>query len=179
MYIEIEAKLKIESPEAVKQRLAGLGAQFVAERKQTDYHFDDSVGSLARADRCLRLRRQVEGGRESYFLTYKGAKEKSSFKKRQEVEIEVSDGDGAEKLLSALGYEKVLVIEKRRQVWQYGECEVALDHLPLLGDFVEIEGPDEERIAAVQEALGLSSLPHIPKSYAALVKDKQRELGER
>jgi adenylate cyclase class 2 len=105
-------------------------------------------------------------------LTYKGAGEKAEFKQRLQIEIEVKDGDSTEKLLSALAYEKVLVFEKRRRVWRLGDCEVALDELPLLGGFVEIEGPDAGKITDVQAKLGLADLPHIEDSYAALVAEK-------
>ncbi len=179
MCTEIEAKLKVDSLQEVEQKLTELGARFLAEHLQTDYHFDDASATLTKTDRCLRLRCQRDGKSERFFLTYKGAKEKSRFKKRQEIEIEIKDPDSARKLLSALGYEKVLVVEKTRRAWQLGGCEVALDHLPLLGDFVEIEGPDEEKIAAVQGDLGLSGLPHIPESYAALVKARLRQLGKK
>lgn len=175
MCTEIEAKLKVDSHEEIAEKLAGLGAEFLEERLQKDQHFDDAEKTLAKTDRCLRLRRQLTGGQERIFLTYKGAKEKSKFKRRQEIEVEVEDGDSTEKLLSALGYEKTLCIEKRRRVWRLGGCEVALDELPLLGSFVEIEGPDEESIAEVQKSAGLSDLPHIQKSYAALMRNKLRQ----
>ena len=178
MCTEIEAKIKVDSLQEVERKLAQLGACFLAERLQTDYHFDDASAAFARTDRCLRLRCQKDKESERFFLTYKGAKEKSRFKKRQEIEIEIKDPDSVRKLLSALGYEKVLVVEKTRRAWRLGGCEVALDHLPLLGDFVEIEGPDEEKIAAVQGDLGLSGLPHIPKGYAALTRAKLSELGK-
>jgi hypothetical protein len=42
---------------------------------------------------------------------------------------------------------------------------------------VEIEGPAEKKIAAVQKKLGLSDSPHISESYAILVERKLRELG--
>ena len=173
---EIEAKLKVDSLQEVERKLAELGARFLAEQLQINSHFDDANGTFAKTDRCLRLRRQKDDKGERFFLTYKGAKEKSSFKKRQEIEVEIKDVDSVEKLLSTLGYEKALVVEKTRRVWQLDDCEVALDHLPLLGDFVEIEGLDEEKIASVQKNLGLSNLPHISKGYAALVKAKLREL---
>ena len=66
-------------------------------------------------------------------------------------------------------------IEKKRRLWRLSDCEVALDELPLLGCFVEIEGPDERTIADVQKTLGLSLLPHIQKSYAALMRKKLRQ----
>ena len=178
MCTEIEAKLKVESHKEIIEKLAELGAEFLAEQLQTDYYFDDANRTLIETDRCLRLRRQMVGGSEKYFLTYKGAKEKNEFKKRQEIEIEVGDGDLAQKLLSGLGYEKVLVFEKKRRIWRLGECEVALDELPLLGAFVEIEGPDGERIGDVQGNLGLANVPHIGESYAFLMDEKLRQLGK-
>jgi adenylate cyclase class 2 len=111
---------------------------------------------------------------EKIFLTYKGAKEKDRFKKRREIEIEIKDADSTEKLFSALAYEKVLVLEKRRRIWRLGRCEVALDELPLLGSFVEIEGPNEKKIADMQKNLRLSHLPHITESYASLMAEKLR-----
>ncbi|MFH1883190.1 MAG: class IV adenylate cyclase [Planctomycetota bacterium] len=173
MCTEIEAKLKVDSLPEIERKLSELGAEFLAEQLQTDYHFDDTNTTLTKTDRCLRLRKQMVGKSESLFLTYKGAKEKSNLKKRQEIELEIKDADSVRKLLSALGYEQSLVVEKKRRLWQLGDCEVALDRLPLLGDFVEIEGPDEEKIATAQEKLGLSDLSHIAESYASLVAKKQ------
>jgi len=173
MYTEIEAKLKVASLQKVKRKLEQLGAEFLSEQLQTDYHFDNAGSELTKTDRCLRLRRQMVGGSESFFLTYKGPKEKSNFKKRQEIELEIKDAASAQKLLSALGYEKVLVVEKRRSLWSFGDCRIALDRLPLLGEFVEIEGPDDAKITDAQKSLGLANLPHITESYASLVAKKQ------
>jgi adenylate cyclase class 2 len=177
MCVEIEAKLKVDSLLEVEEKLTELGAEFIADQLQTDYFFDDTNAALTTTDRCLRLRRQSVAGRERFFLTYKGAKEKSNFKKRQEIEIEIIEAKSTQNLLSALGYEKVLVIEKKRRLWQLGGCSVALDQLPLLGAFVEIEGQDDATIADVQQSLGLADLPHIAKSYAQLTKEERGERG--
>jgi adenylate cyclase class 2 len=177
MCVEIEAKLKVDSLLEVEEKLTELGADFIADQLQTDYFFDDTNAALTTTDRCLRLRRQSVAGRERFFLTYKGAKEKSNFKKRQEIEIEIIEAKSTQNLLSALGYEKVLVIEKKRRLWQLGGCSVALDQLPLLGAFVEIEGQDDATIADVQQSLGLADLPHIAKSYAQLTKEERGERG--
>ncbi len=178
MFTEIEAKLKVDSLEDIEGRLEQLSAEFVAEQFQSDIHFDDAGATLKNADRCLRLRRQVVGGSTRFFLTYKGAKEKSNFKKRQEIEIEIKDDDSMTKLLSALGYERTLSVEKKRRLWRFCECEVALDQLPLLDNFVEIEGPDDKKISHVQKSLGLEDFKHIAKSYASMVEEKLRQLKE-
>jgi adenylate cyclase class 2 len=175
MNTEIEAKLKIDSPEEVVEKLTQLGAAFLEEQLQTDLYFDDADKTLTKTDRCLRLRRQLVGQSEKIFLTYKAARQKSEFKKRHEIELEITDADSMENLLSALAYEKMLVFEKRRRIWRVGQCSIALDELPLLGDFVEIEGPDNETIAGVQRDLGLSDLPHIKESYADLIAEKLRQ----
>ena len=174
MYSEIEAKLKVDSLEEVEKKLKDLGAEFLEEQFQSDDHYDDENATLTNSDRCLRLRKQVAGECTRYFITFKGAKEQSNFKKRQEIEIEIADADSTEKLLTALGYDKTLSVEKKRRLWQFHGCEIALDNLQLLGDFVEIEGPDDEIIAESQNILGLDNLSHIPKSYASLIVDKLR-----
>ena len=65
-----------------------------------------------------------------------------------------------------------MAVEKKRCLWRLDGCEVALDDVPLLGNFVEIEGPDVEKITHVQKRLGLADVPHIPRSYASLIRDK-------
>ncbi|UCC22551.1 MAG: class IV adenylate cyclase [Planctomycetota bacterium] len=172
MCVEIEAKLKVDSLQEIADKLNALGAEFLQEQMQTDYYFDDANRTLTKADTCLRLRRQRAGETESLFLTYKGAKEKDEFKKRQEIEIEVTNADSVEKLLSAIGYSRALVVEKKRRVWRFCSCSVALDELPSLGNFVEIEGPDSQTITDVQGKLELAELSHIPRSYASLMAEK-------
>lgn len=172
MCVEIEAKLKVDSLADVDRKLKELGADFIAEQSQSDIQFDDVNSSLITSDRCLRLRCQSAGDNMKFFLTYKGAKEKSDFKQRQEIEIEISSAELAEKLLQALGYQKVLVVEKKRRLWRLDRCDVALDQLPQLGSFVEIEGPDSETIARVQNRLGLAHVPSITKSYPQMIQEK-------
>ena len=178
MNIEIEAKLKVDSLGEMKRKLADAGAEFLQEQLHTDSYFDNADETLTKTDSCLRLRRQLVDESEGFFLTYKSAKQKSEFKKRREVEIEVQDGESAEKLLSVLGYNKILTFEKKRQLWRLNDCEIALDELPLLGSFVEIEGPDSEKIVDVQSNLELSDLPHISESYASLMEEKLHQLGK-
>ncbi len=172
MSVEIEAKLKIDSPAKMEQKLSELGAEFVAEQLQADIFLDDAENSMITTDRCLRVRRQIVAGNQRCFLCYKGCRENNEFKKRLEIETEIMDSESLLNLFSALGYEEKLVVEKRRKLWRLGGCEVTLDKLPLLGDFVEIEGPDEERIAGIQARLGLAALPVVAESYAQLIIQK-------
>jgi adenylate cyclase, class 2 len=179
MYIEIEAKLKVDSFKSIEKRLKALDAEFLRERLHTDAYFDDAKLSLRKSDSGLRLRHQLIGKKDQVVITFKGPRREGRFKQRQEIQFEVSDAQLAEMFLGAIGYKKTIVYQKKRMVWHYGDCEVALDELPLLGKFVEIEGPGEKKIAAVQKKLGLEDLPHIHQSYAVMMAKQLRRRGRK
>ena len=175
MSTEIEAKLKVDSLQPIADKLTELAAEFIGEHIQTDDYFDTTDATLTNADKCLRIRHQRLAETEIHILTFKGPKQQDNFKKRQEIELEVTDSETAQQLLSALGYEKVLTCEKKRQLWNLDQCQIALDELPLLGTFVEIEGPDDSTITEVQKKLRLSNVPHTPKTYAQMLAEKRNK----
>lgn len=169
MYVEIEAKLKVVSFAAVERRLTECGASFVAHNVQIDCYFDTADRRLTRTDCCLRLRTERTADRERIILTYKGPKQTDDFKKREEVNLPQTDAAATERLLEGLGFYRALAFDKRRSTWDLDGCEVALDELPLLGSFVEIEGPDSACITRVREKLDLTAAPQVMESYACLI----------
>ena len=177
MHVEIEAKLKVDSLDQVEARLVACGASAAGEVIQTDWYFDTADRALTRRDECLRLRNEKRASQERFVLAYKGPKQKDDYKKRQEAEIEVNDVAATESLLAGLGYRKTLAFDKRRRLWRLHGCEVALDELPLLGAFVEIEGPDSGTIGKVQAMLGLSDVVHTATSYADLIEHELSAKG--
>jgi adenylate cyclase class 2 len=179
LYIEIEAKLKVDSFKKIEKRLKALGAEFLRERLHTDAYFDDSKLFLRKADSALRLRHQLIGKRDQVVITFKGPRREGRFKQREEIQFEVDDARLAEMFLAAIGYKKTIVYQKKRRAWHYGDCEIALDELHFLGKFVEIEGPGEKKIAAVQKKLGLEDLPHIHQSYAVMMAKQLRRRGRK
>ena len=179
MCVEIEAKVRVDCLDVVAERLGAIGADRGDEVVHIDAYYDDSGGGLIRSGCGLRLRREIIGGSEKAILTYKGPRQKGRFKKRKEVEVGVTDFETAEKLLAELGYGRELVIEKRRRFWRFNDCAICLDEVPLLGTFVEVEGPGEDVIDEVLGEIGLGGLKHITKGYAGLIKDKLGEIGSK
>ena len=177
MNVEIETKIKVESLNEIAVRLDALGAKLRREVSQVDTYFDDAAETLFASDCGLRLRKQADGGNQKVILTYKGPKQKSHFKSRTEIEIEVSDFEVAAQLLNALDFKKSLAFEKRRRVWQMSDCVVCLDELPLLGNFVEIEAPTAQPITEALRKLKLADMGHINESYAHLIRAKLNEIG--
>lgn len=172
MSTEIEVKMKIDSFADTEYLLYCKHAEFVGEYLITDYLFDNKDESLIKSDKCLRLRHKKIDMIEYLILTYKGVREKSEFKKRQEINLAIksTQKELILTLLSAIGYEIILTIEKIRSIWKYNECEIMLDNFGAYGNFIEIEGPNEKQIANVRNVLGLANSPSISKSYAEWYK---------
>src|SRR3972149_6592288 len=164
MALEIEIKLKVDSFEPTIEKLKALGAEFEGDFVQTDAYYDDTQDSLVSSDRCLRIRKHKNHLGEAIELTYKGARENHRFKTRREIGIKVEKAEELAELFAHLGYRERLSIEKKRGLWDFADCKIALDELPMLGKFIEIEGPDDKQIEKVQKQLGLGKLSHIQKS---------------
>jgi adenylate cyclase class 2 len=176
MAVEIEAKLKVDDLTPVRARLHGLKAEFRACLDQQDLYFDNDQGYLMAQDKCLRIRVEVESRDQGTktLLTYKGPKQPSDVKCRQEIEIPVSDEEQARTLLDGLGYAQKMIVHKHRELWSFKQCLIGLDQVTDLGTFVEIEGPDSAVIGEVQKDLKLGHIRHCHKSYACLLSLKSR-----
>jgi len=193
MAVEIEAKIKADDLEALARRLLALGAKPLRDLRQEDIYFDSPDGRLKKSGCGLRLRRQTEqknqndvindsaGAAENTakaYLTFKGPVGDSIYKSRPEAEVEVSDFDCALRMLESLGYKRRISFEKRRRIFGLAGCLVCLDELPVLGRFVEVEGPDEQTIGRVLKDIGLDGRSHISEGYAKMMAAALRKNRE-
>lgn len=177
-HIEIEAKMRLADRAAVERTLDALGAELLARLHEVNTFFDTPDGELRQADRGLRTRVETDGaGRRTVTITHKGPRAAGPIKQRQEAEISTDDARRAEQLLLALGYQPGLSFEKRRDRYLLDGCRIELDTLPRLGSFIEIEGPDEQRVLAVRRKLGLADEPMITPSYASMLREHILEHG--
>src|SRR5215210_6750727 len=180
MPVEIEAKMAVQSFEPLRAKLREAGATRTGERFEVNTFFDTASGALAKAKHGLRLRMQRDAstGAERHIVTWKGRRQPGPLKSREEVEFEVSPGEPAALLFERLGYVRTFSFEKRHESWRLGPCGVELDEVPLLGKFVEIEGPDEQSVLAVRARLGLSDRPLIKEGYVGLLKEHLSGAGD-
>jgi len=171
MPVEIEAKMKVDGFDTVRNRLKELEAVFVGDALETNVFFDTEDRGLLAGDRGLRLRtaKSLPEGQTVNTITYKGPRLHGPLKSRDERELNVESPDGAVALLEALGYLRVLSFQKRRQSWKFDGCEVELDELPHIGLYVEIEGQSEADVMKVRESLNLNDRPLVKASYIALL----------
>lgn len=168
---EIEAKMRVADHAALRDRLRAAGGRFVSRGEELNRFFDRPDESLRRAGCGLRVRqiRTLEGEPTPATITYKGPLEPGALKIRPECELVVADAEQAAKLLAQLGYRETFSFEKRRETWRLGDCTVELDELPLIGRFVEIEGPDGTVVEAARSRIGLASEPLERESYLGLL----------
>ncbi len=183
MSIEVEQKFHVKNMAELERRLTELNFVPGETVDQVDCYFAHPARDFARTDEALRLRRVGDGN----YVTYKGPKLDATTKTRREIEIPLPDGEHAaaeaSRLLAALGFTRVADVYKRRRhasvLWQAHKIEIALDHVALLGDFVELEIIAEmadvpmarDAIVSLAAELGLAESER--RSYLELLLSQQ------
>lgn len=180
MPTELEAKMKVEDFAELRHRLDESGAKRAGSAVETNIFFDTPQRTLLPADKGLRLRRSKDDqtGNEKFTITVKGPQQKGELKNRPEAEVRVEDGDDAMAVLGALGFEPTLSFQKKRESWEVDGCKVELDEIPILGRFVEIEGPDDRTVMQAREKLNLSCRPLITTGYITMLARHLRETND-
>jgi predicted adenylyl cyclase CyaB len=158
MPAELELKAVVPDPEALRARLRTAGAIAGFRGRMTDRRYD-RAGELAARDEVLRIRtyHHPHGGTESV-LAWKGATGRSpeGYKLRQEIELAVQSEHGAaERLLGALGYAPVHLIERDVEIYRVEDATVRLERYPRMDPLVEVEGSPR----AIERAIEATGIP--------------------
>ena len=171
--IEIEKKFRLTADQRneVLQRLKDAGAEDRGEEFEENTIYGG--GALQRGTSVLRLRRVGTRALLTYKERFPGA---SAVKQQREEETAIEDPSAMALILDALGFEPVLVYEKRRRTWSLGSTEVVIDELPF-GLFMEIEG-DEDNINAAEQTLDIRDLPAEHATYPQLTEQLGTRAGE-
>jgi adenylate cyclase class 2 len=164
--LEIEIKLRLPGDlEPIRRTLRKLGFRISQRRAfEANVLFDNSKRTLRKHGKLIRLRRV---GPHS-LLTYKGPSEVGRYKKREEVETNLSDGAVLEGILAHIGYHPVFRYEKFRTEYSKppNSGKVLLDETPI-GNFLEVEG-SARWIDRTARLLGFSTADYITRSYGYL-----------
>jgi predicted adenylyl cyclase CyaB len=181
--LEIEVKVQVADHAAVRDRLRDLGAAHDGLVRETNLFFDRPDGSLRKSDRGLRVRLSRPPGAPAAdaraLITSKGPAAATGLRSREAFDVHATPADQVIPLLLALGFVQILSFEKDRDSWRLDDCLVELDTLPVFGHFVEVEGPSEGTVLAVQQKIGLGTLPPHHTSYSRMVADYLRTRGEK
>ena len=177
MPLEIELKVKVENLLELEEKIKTAGAKYVHTLSQVDYYLDTDDKTLLKRDSGLRLRVEKSTNSKNTIICFKGPKSVGKFKNRKEFESIVSEPETILEIFQQLGYNQMLAFEKKRDLYRFMDCDICLDRLPLLGEFVEIEGPNEVVIEKVANLIEINTNKHISRSYAAMMDDEITEQG--
>ncbi len=139
-YIEKEIKLEINNIAGVTDSLRRNGAVFLGGALEKTIRFDTENLDYERKGKFIRVR---SGFSNTITLKEKIKNADSGVRARKETEFEIEDISKMEYILKTLGLTYTRTMEKYRQHWRLGECDVTLDELPF-GVFMEIEGEEKE-----------------------------------
>lgn len=146
--IEYEVRILEIDHEDVIKRLEALGAEFIFDSMQKRYVYDVKP---VQPNKWIRLRQNQDGTT----LTIKDLSAKT-IDGTKEIEIKVDDFDTTNELLEELGYFNRGFQENRRVQYRLDGVEIDLDKWPLIPEYLEIEGHNEEEVYRTVERLGFS-----------------------
>lgn len=162
----LELKANTDSLDFLRECLMTLGACYSRTMYQVDTYFNAAKGRLKL--------REIENG-EATLVYY----ERPDLAEARYSNYQLSSIPGPETfkgmMSDALGVKAV--VEKKRELWIYGDTRVHLDTVADLGEFVELETviQDQSKSEArsehrcVKNALQISESDRIPVSYSDLV----------
>lgn len=172
---EVERKYAVSDPAGIRTRLEARGAApFTLANSETDIFLDWPDGRLATAGKQQVVRLMQPSNRVLWFV--KGPKPDEC------IATDMEDFDKALAMLASLGCIEIDRVDKQRDIWFLGDFHVTLDHVPQLGDFVELAVmTDDEaslsdwaaKIEALAADLGLSHDALQTRSYRAMLAGKR------
>lgn|SRR5487761_194756 len=175
---EVEVKLKVSDPQALKRRLKQLGFRRLTPRLREQNSLFDFPDLRLGRDRCA-VRLRLAGGRS--LLTYKGPRvQPVRYKVREEIETGVADARRLRKILRRLGLREVFRYDKHRTTYAAQTTPafraagiLTYDETPA-GNYIELEG-QPRWIDATAQALGYRRKDYITASYISLYNAKSRK----
>ncbi len=170
MHIEYEVRILNINKEEIKEKLDSLGATFKWERIQQRYTYDFNP---ILPKKWIRLR---TNGNETT-LTIKDV---TSFNidGTKELEIEVNDFNKTNLILEELGYHHKAFQENLRCRYYLNEVEVDIDSWPMIPDYMEIEGKNEEEVKNIVEILGYTMENITTKDVESIYNDYGIDINE-
>ena len=167
--MEVEIKSRINDPQSVERDIIKLGGRFVKEVSEEDWYFNHPCIDFSKTDEALRIRSDGT-------LTYKGKREDSITKSREEINVKIEDTEKMRTLLEKLGFTFVAKVVKKRKYYRIGKITVTIDDVENLGKFVEVEcigeyEPCLKEVLKIKSEIGLDNL--VKETYLEMLLEYQ------
>ena len=149
---EIEIKILGIDPSKIRKKLVQFGATKVFEGNLSDTRLDTPDRRFKKRDQLLRVRQL--GKRTE--LCFKDARENSTLKIQEEIQVQTDDPAKTLTLLQKLGFSNTRHYTKHRESWKLGKIYFEIDSWDDVPPLLEIEAPSEEEVKAWVKRLGFT-----------------------
>lgn len=186
MNIEVEIKVKIESINEIREKVAKIGRLIKSTNQVDTYFIPNHRNFFAKKPQPvehLRIRTSPTKSVFEYTRTI-NLRKNLDYDCAEEYETEISNPKELEKILGFLNFKNVVTVNKKREYWLCGKIEIALDKVKGLGSFVEAEAKgdfksnDEAKIACINflESIGIKDVEknQTKKGYPSLILEKNK-----
>lgn len=165
---EIEIKLKTDSFDDIRERLAEAGFSMQSKDTETASFFDDDDDGFSARNITVRIKK----GEGWASFAVKTKKKDDNYKIADEHESDISDAEAMTGALSVLGLGKRFEYSKEREHWVNGGSAVELDRVSEIDAyFIEVEAGSGEVVEEIIRSLGLQDLKRERRSYPDIVKE--------
>ena len=153
--LEVELKSVVEDVDRCRAAVERAGATLVYAGRLEDRRWDTYDRAMAARDHVLRVRVYRGGGQTRASLDWKGPTQRDgTYKLREELATSVTDPDALSEILTLLGYEISIAIDRDIVQYDLGGAMIRFERYPRMDDLVEVEGSPEQIERAI-EVLGL------------------------
>lgn len=141
---EIEIRMRVKDSKPLLKFLEKKGS-FKYEKHQRDEYFTPAHRDFIKTEpvkEWLMLRKE-EGKNSLNYKNWHYNKDGKSYH-CDEYESKLDDLDNAGRILKALNFKSLIVVDKKRKTFMFEDYEIALDSVEELGDYVEVEYKGKE-----------------------------------
>jgi len=171
--MEIEIRAEVNNLDSVGKKIIEMGGELKCKKHQIDIYFGE-ICLFEKIGYSFLIRVRDEGNKK--FFTYKGARTKRDGI-WEEYEFQIKKTDDAIKMLSEMGMEKIITVNKERKEYSLNDFTICLDSIENLGNFIEIEYVNEkavgkEKMKEIIKLLGVKDDNIIHKGYVTMLLEK-------
>lgn len=172
MNLEFERKYQTKEKKLLKSKLIELGAKSEGNKFSKDIYF--RVPQKIESTKYLRIR--IKDNKTNGTLAYH---EVINDFETKEWETDIENASITREIIEKLGFQLDIIVAKDRETLNIGECEIVLDTVKDLGDFIEIEAPNKGIFDKIATQLNLNDKDVISGAgYPDLLKRKNAKKSQ-
>lgn len=172
---EIELKFKVDNLDKIINYLESINCKLSTTIVQNDSIFVENLNNTESTEGSVWLR--IRKTNDKIELNYK--KQSAKKMESEEIEFEVNSYEKANDFLKALGFKQWVEVNKKRRYTKYKDCNICIDQVERLGDFIElellVESKDnynyEEQLLSIAKELNIDVNNRINSHYDTMISE--------